>query len=190
MIPGWCTAHLSSGTRTGIPYPGFFGAASALASVLGLASATSEDLDGAGATGDMTGTDVVLSLTITPSSPIAKTSVTRGSITVISHTVTSALVVSITAADSMVLRVFAAARALAEVPAFTLNQGHAPARLVALIMVEMSEAFRPAASRVLEAAPTVVAGIGEGVFPPVKGFRNSINGEKHHAADNFDSSTT
>src|SRR6202043_2323642 len=110
----------------GIPFPGFFGAASASALVLDLVWASSEDLGGAGDTGDMTGMADKRTSTITLSSHIAMSSVTGGSIMAISATV------AIAAADFMGLRVFTGARAFAEVPAFTLSQEHAPARSAGL----------------------------------------------------------
>ncbi len=131
---------------------GFIGAASALALVLDLVSAFSEDLGGAGATGDMTGTADERSSTITPSSHIAMSSVTRDSIMAISATV--AATVAPTAADSMGLRVFTGARASTEVPAFTRSRERALGRSVALITAAMCEGFHPAGGRALEVPPT------------------------------------
>src|SRR5712664_4033604 len=135
MILGSFTGHLSLPTRAGIRCPEFFGAASDSHLVLDLASASSEDLGGAGVTGATTGMAVEHSSTITPSSRTAETLVTRGSITVISATVTSA-----TAASIMVTSVTAASTTVADpmgLRLFTLSQEHAPARSVALITVEM-----------------------------------------------------
>ena len=151
MIPGSCTATRSSPIQAGIPCPAFIGAASALALELDLASAALEDLDGAGATGDMTGMADERSTTVTPSSHIAVRSVTRGSITAISAAVAP------TAADSMGLRVFTGARAFAEVPAFTRSQERTPARSAGLITAEMSEAFPLADGRALAVAASMEA---------------------------------
>src|SRR5258708_27394630 len=141
-------AHLSLPTRAGIRYPGFFGAASDFHLVLDLASASSEDLGGAGVTGATTGMAVEHSSTITNSFRTAETLVTTGSITVISATVTSATAAPTTAADSTGLRVFTEVRAL------TGRQECTPAGSAALITAEIPEAFPPAGSRALEAAPT------------------------------------
>src|SRR6202163_1268451 len=157
MILGWCMARQSSPTQAGIRCPEFFGAASDSRSVLDLESGTSEALGGAGATGDTTGMAVEHSSTITRSSRTAETSVTADSITLISITVTLAMAalttaVSATATRSTVVR------------ASTLNQERTPARSVALITAEMSEAFPPAGGRALEVAafmegvPMAVAG--------------------------------
>src|SRR5215831_10228609 len=121
MILGLCTGPLSLPTQAGIQSPEFFGEASGSPSVSGLESVSSEDLDGAGDTGDTTGMAVGHFSTITPGSLTAGTLVTTDSITVISATVTSVTAASTTAADSTVL------------PGFTLSQGRAPARSVALI---------------------------------------------------------
>src|SRR5215467_622339 len=120
MILGLCTGTLSLPTQAGIQSQEFFGEASGSPSVSGLESVSSEDLDGAGDTGDTTGMAVGHFSTITPGSLTAGTSVTAA---------------STTAADSTVL------------PGFTLSQGRAPARSVALIMAEMPEAFPPAGGR-------------------------------------------
>src|SRR5258705_12662970 len=88
MILGSCTAGLSLLIQAGIPCPGFFGAASAFPLGLDLASASSEDLAGAGATGGTTGTAVEDPSTVTITSRTAATSVTGASITGISATVT------------------------------------------------------------------------------------------------------
>jgi hypothetical protein len=72
---------------------------------------------------------------------------------VISATVTSVTAVSTTAADSTAL------------PVFTASQGHAPARLVALSMAEMSEAFPPAGGRAfMEVAMAAVDGIDSRIY--------------------------
>src|SRR5258708_37996750 len=105
-------AHLSLPTRAGIRYPGFFGAASDFHLVLDLASASSEDLGGAGVTGATTGMAVEHSSTITNSFRTAETLVTTGSITVISATVTSATAAPTTAADCPGFRGFTEVRAL------------------------------------------------------------------------------
>src|SRR5216684_2633872 len=173
MIPGWSMARRSSLTPAGIPSPGFIGAASALALVLDLVSAFSEDLGGAGATGDMTGTADERSSTITPSSHIAMSSVTRDSIMAISATVAP------TAADSMGLRVFTGARASTEIPAFTRSRERALARSVASITAAMCEGFHLADGRVLEVAPmeavSMVAAdaIGNHMYQPVELIENS-----------------
>src|SRR6266478_9916296 len=106
MIRGWCTVRLLLLTQGGIPCRGFFGVASDSRSVLDLESVTSEDLGGAGVTGDMTGMAVGHSTTITPSSRTAETLVTMGSIMVISATamVISATVTSTTAASATATR--------------------------------------------------------------------------------------
>jgi len=66
------------------PVPGIFWDGVGLSFGIGFASASSEDLGGAGATGDMTGMADERSSTITPLSRIAMSSVTRDSIMVIS----------------------------------------------------------------------------------------------------------
>src|SRR5260370_40105333 len=104
-------AHLSLPARAGIRFPGFFGAASDFHLVLDLASASSEDLGGAGVTGATTGMAVEHSSTITNSFRTAETLVTTGSITVISATVTSATAAPTRAEGSTGLWVFTAGRA-------------------------------------------------------------------------------
>src|SRR5258708_37959017 len=99
-------AHLSLPTRAGIRYPGFFGAASDFHLVLDLASASSEDLGGAGVTGATTGMAGEHSSTLTNSFRTADSLVTKGSITVISTTVTSATAAPTRAADSTGPQVF------------------------------------------------------------------------------------
>jgi len=172
------------------PSPGFIGAASALALVLDLVSAFSEDLGGAGATGDMTGTADERSSTITPSSHIAMSSVTRDSIMAISATVAP------TAADSMGLRVFTGARASTEVPAFTRSRERALGRSVALITAAMCEGFHPRAVELWRClprrrfpwwrwrTPSVVTCTSGRVCREIK------NGEEYHAARNFDFCST
>src|SRR5713101_7275696 len=143
--------------------------ASDLALELGLVSVSSEDLGGVGATGDMTGTADERSSTITPLSRIAMSSVTRGSITV----------VSATAADSMGLRVFTGARAFMEVPAFTRSQERTRARSAALIAAAMSEASLLAGGRVSEVVPmeavsmgVVADAIGNHMYQPLELIEN------------------
>jgi len=55
MILGSSTERLSSLIRGWYPVPGFFGAASDSLSALGFGIGSSEDLGGAGVTGDLTG---------------------------------------------------------------------------------------------------------------------------------------
>lgn len=144
---------LSLPTQAGIRCPEFFGEAWGSPSVSGLESVSSEDLGGAGATGDTTGMAVGHFPTVTPGSRIVETLVTTGFITVISATVTSVTAVSTAAADSTAL------------PVFTASQGHAPARLVALSMAEMSEAFPPAGGRAfMEVAMAAVDGIDSRIY--------------------------
>jgi hypothetical protein len=96
--------------------------------------------------------------TVTPGSRIVETLVTTGFITVISVAVTSVTADSTTAADSTAVATTAAGSTA--LPVFTASQGHAPARLVALIMAEMSEAFLPAGGRAfMEVAMAAVDGI-------------------------------
>jgi hypothetical protein len=142
---------------------------------------------GLGSLGAMTGMAVVHSLTITPSSHIAVTSVTRGFITVISCTVTSAMAASIMPADSMGLRVFTAAPPFTEVPAFTRSQECTLAHSAVLLTAEMSEAFRPAEGQASEAA-SMEAGFRAVVFMVVAAgvIKNSRNGEEYHVAQDFD----
>jgi len=124
----------------GFPCPGFIGVAPAIPLALDLVSASSEDLGGAGITGDTTGMAVDHSSTTTNGSPTAGILVTTGSIMVTSATATviSATAASITAADSTALRLL------------TFSQEHAPVRSVALITAGTSEAFPPAGGRALE----------------------------------------
>ena len=137
------------------------GAVPAFSSVLDLVSVSSEALDGAGATGAMTGMADGHSSTITRGPRTVETSVTTDFITVISPTVTSAT--AATMVDSTGLRVFTALQALTELPAstgvptLTQRQGCTRARSVALTTAEMSEAFRPAGGRALAAADSMEA---------------------------------
>src|SRR5712664_3477872 len=134
MILGWCTVRLSLPIQAGIRCPGFFGAASDSRSVLDLESGTSEDLGGAGITGDMTGMAARRFTTTTPTSLI----VTRSSIMAILTTAASAVATHSTA-----------------VRAPTGSQECTPARSVGLITAEMSEAFPPAGDRALEVAASM-----------------------------------
>jgi hypothetical protein len=115
--------------------------------VLDLESASSEDLGGAGATGDTTGMAGEPSTTITPSSRTAMSSVTRGSITVVSATATSATVTSVTATRFTGVR------------AFTGGQERIPGRSVASVTAEVSAGFPLADGRALEVAATAVAAV-------------------------------
>jgi hypothetical protein len=121
---------------------------------LDLVSATSEDLGGAGDTGDMTGMAGERSTTITPTSLTAMSSVTRGSITVIPAAATSVTAAPATATSAIATR-------FTGVRAFTGDQERTPGRSVALVTAEMSEAFPLADGRALEvAAPTATAADG------------------------------
>src|SRR6266404_867556 len=144
--------HLSLPILAGIPCLEFFGAASAFPLVSDLASASSEDLAGAGATGAMTGTAVDHSSTITTGSRIVGTSVTGASITVISATVTLDTAASTMAADSTGLPVFTEARAFTEAPTFTHREAGTRAGSAALITAGTHEAFLRAVIRALAAA--------------------------------------
>src|SRR5436853_4402954 len=137
MIPGSYTASRSSRIQAGIPYPAFFGTESAFPLVLDLVSASSEDTAGAGATGATTGMAVEHSSIITNGSPTAGNLGTRGSITVISATVTSATAL-ITMADPTALRLL------------IFGPEHAPVRSVALITAGTPEVFPPPGVRALE----------------------------------------
>jgi len=134
--------HLSSPTQDGIQCPAFFGTVLAFPLALDLASASSENLGGAGATGDMTGMAVERSTTITPSSHIAESSVTRGSITVASATTASATVTLPTVTS-------ATATPFTGTQAFTGSRECTLARSEALVTAEMSEAFPRADGRAL-----------------------------------------
>ncbi len=137
----------------GFPCPGFIGVAPAIPLALDLVSASSEDMAGAGTTGATTGMAVEHSLIITNGSLTAGILVTRGSIMVISATVTSATA-SITTADSTALRLL------------IFSQEHAPVRSVALITAGTSEAFPPAGDRSLEVeASTEDAAAADGTRP-------------------------
>src|SRR5260370_24287682 len=136
MILGWCTVRLLLSTEGGLPCPGFFGGAADSRSVLDSESATSEDLGGAGITGDMTGMAARRFTTTTPTSPAAE----RLSIAATSTTATSIMAISVTATRSTGLR------------PVTVSHEHAPARSVALITWANSEAFPPEGGRALELA--------------------------------------
>src|SRR5258708_6055829 len=153
MILGWCTGHLSSPTRAGIPCPGFFGAASDSPSALDLVSGSSEGLGGAGVTGGTTGMAVGQCTTITTSSRIAEPLIVADSITAdliaatlitaTSTIATSTTATSATATPSTGLRVF------------TVSPEHTPARSVALITAEIPEGFPPAEGPASGEAATV-----------------------------------
>ncbi len=87
-ILGSCTGGRSSRFQAGIPSPGFFGEALDSRSVLDLELATSEDLVGAGVTGDTTGMAVGQCTTITPSSRTAEPLLAADPITLTSAAVT------------------------------------------------------------------------------------------------------
>jgi hypothetical protein len=98
------------------------------------------------------------SSTITSSLRTAESSVTTGSITVISITVTLTTAISaITTLTTAALTTVTTATRFTEVLAFTLNQERTPARSVALITAEMSEAFPPAGTPALGVAASMVA---------------------------------
>jgi len=129
--------------RVGIPSPEFFGAASDSRSVLDSELATSEDLVGAGVTGDTTGIAVGPSTTITPSSRTAAPLTAADSITPTSATGALPTETPFTQAGvtgSTVLQ------------RLTFSPVHAPARSAALITAEMPEAFPPVADQASEAA--------------------------------------
>src|SRR5580765_3207490 len=134
----------------------FFGAASGSRSALGLDLGTSEDLVGAGAIGDMTGTAAEHSSTITSSLRTAESSVTTGSITAISITATLTTVGSAMAALTMAALTMAATATLfTEVRDFTRNQERTRAGSVALITEETLEAFLRAGTPALGAAASM-----------------------------------
>src|SRR5258707_9390825 len=132
-IRGSCMVRRSSRIRAGIPYPGFFGVASDSRSVLDLELASSEDLDGAGATGDTTGVAVGQCTTITPSSRTAEPLIAADLITL-----TSAAGASATVTPSTVP---AEARGSADLLRRTFSPGHARAPSAALITAEMRADF-------------------------------------------------
>src|SRR5713101_6624523 len=139
MILGWCTVSLSSRTQAGIRCLGFLGAVSDSPLVLDLESGTSEDLGGAGVTGGTTGVVMGRCSTTTSTSPIVTRSSIMGTLT---------MAVSATA-------VLATATCSTEVRASTGSQERTPARSVALITAEMSEAFPPGGGRALEVAASM-----------------------------------
>src|SRR6266478_1224376 len=175
-IRGSYTEIRSLPTPGGFLYPEFFMAAHQFTLAVVLESASSADLGGAGITGIMIGTvaprfttTIPTSLTAARSS-IATTSITTAAILTMATRSTGAdLEAEIQ--DSMGLHLL------------TLSRVHVPARSVALITAEMSEAFPPAGSLALEAAsmevdfmavaPTVVGGIGDRRYPFMKFVENS-----------------
>jgi len=146
---------------------------------LDLELASSEDLVGAGATGDTTGMAIGQCTTITPSSRtaepliaadlIALTSAARGLATVTRSTVGAAV------------------QGSAGLQRLTFSRGHAPVPLAALITAEMRADFPHEGNRALEVAPT---GASMAVADDISGshicvcgiYREFKNGEEHHAA--------
>src|SRR5258708_27282250 len=123
----------SSRIRAGIRSPGFFGVASESRSVLDLEWASSEDLVGAGATGDTTGMAVGQCTTITPSSRTAEPLIAADLITLTSAAGALATVTRST--------VGAAVQGSAGLQRLTFSRGHAPVPSAALITAEMRAAF-------------------------------------------------
>src|SRR6266481_7766554 len=133
----------SSRIRAGIRYPGFFGVASDSRSVLDLELASSEDLVGAGATGDTTGTVVAQFTTITPSSHTAEPSIAADSITLTS------------AAEALatVTRSAVAARGSGDLLDLIFSRARAPVRSVVSITAETRGGSLPVGDQASEAAP-------------------------------------
>src|SRR5260370_12768722 len=148
MILGWSSARLSSPFLAGIPYPAFFGAALDFPLALDLALGSSEDLGGAGATGDMTGTADAGSTTITPTSRTVMSSVTGVSITVAPVAATLGTATSATVISAIATR-------FTKVRAVTDGQEPNPGVSAALGTAVMFEAFPPADGRASEEATAV-----------------------------------
>src|SRR6266403_163819 len=180
-IRGSYTEIRSSPTPGGFLCPESFMAAHQFTLAVVLESASSADLGGAGITGIMIGTVAPGFITTIPTSltaarsSIATTSITTAAILTMATRSTGAdLEAEIQ--DSMGLHLL------------TLSRVHVPARSVALITAEMYEAFPPAGSLALEAAPmevdftavgptavgpTVVGGIGDRTYPCMEFVENS-----------------
>jgi hypothetical protein len=168
--------------QAGIPSRGFFGAASDSHSVLDLELATSEDLVGAGATGDTTGAVAGQCTTITPSSRTAEPLIAADSITL-----TSVAAALATQTSFMGAELEAEVRSSTDLQRLTSSQERAPVRSAALITAEMREDFPPEDDQALEAAPTeafmaVVGDISRSHIGAYGICRESKNGEEHHAA--------
>src|SRR6266852_6878494 len=180
MTPGSCSVSRSSRIRVGIRCRGYSWPERGLDLESVSGSAFSEDMDGAGITGDTTGTAEQRSTTTTPTSLTAE----RSSIATISTTATSTMATRSTETD-----LAAEVRGSTGLRPLTFSQEHAPARSVALIMVAMSEASPPAGGRALEVAPTAVVSmvaavddIGDRTRTRGRAYREFKNGEEHHAA--------
>ena len=170
--------------------PGIFGAASGSRSVLDLALATSEDLVGAGATGDTTGMAVAQSMTITPSSRTVEPLIAADSITL-----TSAAGALATQTRSMRADLAVEVRSSTDLQRLTFSQELAPVRSAALITAEMREDFPPEDDQALEVAPTeafmaVVGDISRSPICTCGICRESKNGGEHHAAVDFNFCST
>src|SRR5713101_140128 len=144
MTPGSCTVSRSSRIRVGIRCRGYSWPERGLDLESASGSAFSEDMDGAGITGDTTGTAGQRSTTTAPTSLTAE----RSSIATTSTTATSIMATRSAEAD-----LAAEVRGSTGLRLLTFSQEHAPARSVASIMAETSEAFPPAGGRALEVVP-------------------------------------
>src|SRR6266481_6880637 len=132
----------SSRIQAGIPSPGFFGAASDFRSESDLELATSEDLVGAGVTGDTTGMAAGQCTTITLSSRTAEPLIAADLITLTS--VAGALA---TETRSTEVDLGAELRGSTGLQRLTFSREHAPVPSAALITAEMPEAFPPEADQ-------------------------------------------
>src|SRR6266852_25737 len=171
MIPGSCTVSRSSRIQAGIPCPGSSSPERGLDSESASGSAFSEDMGGAGITGDTTGTAEQRSTTTTPTSLTAE----RSSIATTSIAATSTMATRSREAD-----LAAEVRGSTGLRRLTFSQEHARAHSVALITAETSEAFPPAGGQALEVAPVeavfmpaVVDDIGDRLYACVKLVENS-----------------
>ena len=131
----------------------FFGAASDCRSALDLDLGTSEDLDGAGAIGDMTGMAAEHSSTITSSLRTAESLATTDSITVISITATLTMADSITA--TLAMGALTMATHFTEARAFMRSQEGTRAGSAALVTAEMLTASLRAGTPALEVAASM-----------------------------------
>src|SRR5205085_3358116 len=148
-ILGSCMERQSSRIQAGIRSPEFFGAASDSRSVSDSELATSEDLDGAGITGDTTGTDIAPCTTITP---LSRTAVPL--IAAVSITRTSGA--ELLAAETRSAEAELEAPASTGVQRRTFSREHAPVRSAVLTMVEMSGDFPRNAAPASAEVPVVV----------------------------------
>src|SRR5258708_2246135 len=147
MIPGSCMVSRSSHIQAGIPCRESSWPEWGLELESASESAFSEDMGGAGITGDTTGTAGQGSTTTTPTSLTAE----RSSIATTSIAATSTMATRSTEAN-----LAAEVRGSTGLRLLTFSQEHAPGRSVGLITAETSEAFPPAGGRALEVAPAAV----------------------------------